>query len=109
MREYYVYFLSSFNNKVLYTGITNNLERRVYEHQTGQIKGFASKYNLKKLVYFETCAASQTAIEREKQLKNWSRKKKNRLVETMNKDWQDLAEGWFKDPSTSLGMTGESE
>ena len=82
------------SNRVLYTGITNNLSRRVYEHKQKLVNGFTSKYNLKKLVYFEETNDVKTAIEREKQIKGWLRKKKNALVETMNPNWEDLSDDW---------------
>lgn len=105
--NYYVYILTNWTDEVMYVGMTNNLERRLVEHREKKVKGFTQKYNLTKLVYYEHCHDVNSAIAREKQLKNWSRKKKNTLVETMNPEWADLAKGWFEDPSTSLGMTGE--
>jgi putative endonuclease len=89
---YYVYILTNWSNKVLYTGITNNLERRLYEHKNKLIKGFTGKYNVSKLVYFEDTTDVRAAIEREKQIKGWSRVKKNQLIETMNPKWKDLSE-----------------
>jgi putative endonuclease len=80
---------------VLYIGVTNNLERRVYEHKKKLHKGFTQKYNVDRLVYFEETADVTAAIEREKQLKRWVRRRKAALVETMNPDWRDLAEDWY--------------
>ena len=87
---YYVYLMTNWNNKVLYTGITNNLERRVYEHRNKLIDGFTSKYNINKLVYYDYTTDVASAIEREKQIKGWSRKKKNELIYSMNPTWKDL-------------------
>jgi len=72
-RQYYVYILTNKSNKVLYIGVTNDLERRMYEHKNKMVNGFTKKYNLAKLVYFEATADVKSAIEREKQLKNWHR------------------------------------
>ena len=91
---FYVYILSNTNNKVLYIGITNDLVRRVYEHKHHLDKGsFTARYNVEKLVYFEETSSSREAIIREKQLKGWSRAKKNKLVESMNPHWDDLYPG----------------
>jgi len=80
---------------VLYTGVTNNLERRMYEHKNKLIPGFASKYNLKKLVYFEETIDVSAAITREKQIKGWLRKKKVALIELENPKWNDLSKHWY--------------
>jgi len=93
-KTYYVYLLTNWNNKVLYIGVTNNLQRRLYEHQHKLIKGFTEKYNLNKLVYFEQTNDIHTAITREKEIKKWRREKKNNLVESKNKTWQDLSRQW---------------
>ena len=93
---YYVYILANWNNKVIYTGITNNLERRVYEHKNKLIEGFTKKYNFKKLVYFDSTSDIRAAIEREKQIKGWTREKKNELIEAMNPQWEDLSNKWFE-------------
>ena len=78
----------------MYVGMTNNLERRVYEHKHKLIKGFTSKYNIHKLVYFEQFNNAQDAIAREKQIKKWRREKKNNLVQELNPKWEDLSLGW---------------
>ena len=91
MNYYYVYILSNWNNKVVYTGVTNNLERRMYEHKNKLIEGFSKKYNLTKLVYFEQFTNVNDAISREKEIKNWRREKKNALIETINISWKDLS------------------
>lgn len=88
---YYVYMLTNYNNKVLYTGVTNNLCRRLYEHKSKLIKGFTEKYNVNKLVYFEESNNPEAAIKREKQIKGWKREKKNNLIEAMNPKWEDLS------------------
>ena len=88
---YYVYILSNWNNQVIYIGVTNNLERRIYEHKNKLIDGFTKKYNIDKLVYFEETTDVKAAIEREKQLKGWKREKKNALIKTFNPKLQDLA------------------
>ena len=97
---YYVYLLTNWNNKVLYTGITNNLERRLYEHKNNLVDGFTKKYNLNKLVYFDSTNSVRSAIEREKQIKGWTRQKKNELIESINTQWEDLSDKWgLKDSS----------
>lgn len=89
--EYYVYIMSSTSNYTIYTGVTNNLVRRVYEHRTGaDPDGFTTKYAVKKLVYYESTHDVLSAIEREKQIKSWSRKKKNTLIAGINPAWRDL-------------------
>ncbi len=90
MKTYYIYMLTNWNNEVLYIGVTNNLERRIYEHKNKLVKGFTEKYNLTKLVYIETTDYINAAIEREKQLKKWRREKKDNLVESVNPSWDDL-------------------
>jgi len=78
------------NNDVLYTGVTNNLKRRVYEHKNGLCKGFTKRYNIVKLVYYEIFQDSYAAIAREKQIKGGSRRKKIELIEGVNSKWKDL-------------------
>ncbi len=89
MNKYYVYILSS-RNKVLYVGMTENLSRRIYEHKLGLIDGFTKKYNVNRLVYYESHPTLESAVKREKQLKNWHRQWKINLIESVNKDWKDL-------------------
>jgi len=91
-KYYYVYILTNKNNTVLYTGVTNDLVRRVSEHKNKIIKGFTSKYNIEKLVYFEDFNEIESAITREKQIKSGSRLKKIKLIENENPDWKDLSE-----------------
>lgn len=89
--EYYVYIMSSTSNYTIYTGVTNNLVRGVYEHRTGaDPDGFTTKYAVKKLVYYESTHDVLSAIEREKQIKSWPRKKKNTLIAGINPAWRDL-------------------
>jgi len=90
MKQYYVYILTNWKNTVLYTGVTNNLERRAYEHKHKLIEGFTKKYNLHKLVYFEEFGHIQDALIAEKQIKGLLRSKKNALVESKNPTWNDL-------------------
>lgn len=92
---YYTYIMTNWNNKVLYIGVTNNLIRRVFEHKDKQIKGFTSKYNINKLVFFEEHSEAKQAINREKQLKGWKRDKKNLLIESVNPEWIDLYDSLF--------------
>ena len=87
---YYIYIVTNQKNNIFYIGVTNDLKRRIYEHKQKQIDGFTKKYNLNKLVYFETFKDISRAIEREKQLKKWSRIKKISLIETQNTSWFDL-------------------
>ncbi len=91
---YYVYILSNWDDSVLYIGVTGNLERRLYEHRNHLVDGFTSKYNTNKLVYFEDTPDVYAAISREKQLKGWTRKKKNTLIESKNPLWKDLSANW---------------
>jgi putative endonuclease len=88
----YVYFLTNTYNKVLYIGVTKNLARRVAEHKAKVNNGFTTKYNCDKLVYFEMYDLVSDAIAREKQLKNWKRNWKNKLINESNPDWNDLSE-----------------
>ena len=86
--------MTNWNNKVMYLGVTNNLERRVYDHRNKLIKGFTEKYNVNKLVYFEETSDVAVAITREKEIKKWRREKKNALVKKVNPDWKDLSHGF---------------
>ena len=92
MNTYYVYIMTNFRNSVLYVGVTNNIERRVYEHKHKIIKGFTQKYNVSKLVYYETYSDVNDAIYREKQIKGKSRAYKISLIEKENPQWYDLSE-----------------
>jgi putative endonuclease len=88
---YYVYILASKKNGVLYTGVTNNLLRRVDEHKNGTNDGFTRQYHVHKLVYFEEYQDINAAIRREKCIKKWNRQWKNKRIEALNPDWNDLA------------------
>jgi len=91
-RQYYVYIMTNKRNTVIYTGITNDLRRRVYEHREKLAEGFTKKYNATKLVHYEILQDVENAILREKQIKGGSRRKKIELVDSMNKEWRDLYE-----------------
>jgi putative endonuclease len=92
----------------LYTGITGNLPRRTFEHKNKLVPGFTSRYNLTRLVYYESFAYPDMAIDREKEIKGWRRSKKSRLIESMNPHWYDLAEHWAEvcKPDVSLNSRG---
>jgi len=90
MKQYCVYILTNKTNKVLYIGVTGNLPKRIYEHKNKSVEGFTKKYNLDKLVYFEQTSDVQSALRREKQLKNWRREWKIELVNKNNPNWKDL-------------------
>ncbi len=89
---YYVYIITNKSKTVLYTGVTNNIERRMYEHKNKQIKGFTKRYNVNQLVYYESYSDVNYAISREKQIKNLLRRKKEELINSMNPNWDDLME-----------------
>ena len=95
MKKYYIYILSS-SSGTLYTGVTNNLEQRVYQHKHKQINGFTKKYNVDRLVFFEDCRDINAAITREKEIKGWRRSKKIALIKTVNPKWEDLSADWFE-------------
>ena len=88
---YYVYLLTNWNHKVRYVGVTNDLKRRIYEHQNKLVKGFTEKYNINRLVYFEQTGDVFTALAREKEIKKWRREKKDSLVISVNPGWDDLS------------------
>jgi len=95
MKNYYVYILTNKKQGILYVGITNNLERRIYEYKNKKIKGFTEKYNLDKLAFYEDTSDVSFAIQREKQLKKWNRQWKIDLIEKDNPEWIDLASSWY--------------
>ena len=96
MKKSYVYFMSSYDSTILYVGVTNDIERRAYEHKTSlNINSFTSKYKCFKLVWFEEHTDISVAINREKQLKNWKREWKEALIKESNPDWDDLAKDWY--------------
>jgi putative endonuclease len=94
--SYYVYFLSNKKNGTLYIGMTNNIERRIYEHKIGLVEGFTKRYGLSKLVFCEFYKHVNDAIKREKQLKNWHRQWKINLIEEDNSNWDDIAKDWYE-------------
>ena len=87
---YYVYILTNQTDTTLYIGVTNNLQRRLFEHKTKLVDGFTKKYNINKLIYFESTNDVKSAIAREKQLKGWTRQKKNNLIATTNPSWNEI-------------------
>ena len=93
MKQYYIYIMAN-RSKRLYIGVTNNLERRLYEHKHYLVAGFTSKYHMTRLVYFEETSDVYAAIAREKNLKGWLRAKKVALIESINPEWRDLSEEW---------------
>jgi putative endonuclease len=95
MKQYYIYIMTN-NSRTLYTGVTDDLVRRIYEHKNKLIEGFTQKYNITRLVYYEITSDVQAAIQREKQIKGWLRKKKIALIEAVNPEWEDLSEGWYE-------------
>ncbi len=92
MMQYWVYIATN-RSQTLYTGVTNDLRRRMAEHTRGVVKGFTSRYRINRLVHFETTDDILVAIAREKQIKGWLRKKKIQLIESENPDWKDLLDG----------------
>ena len=92
---YYIYILTNSTNNVLYIGVTNDIKRRWYEHCNELVDGFTKKYHIHKLVYIEESNSIEDAITREKQLKGWTRKKKNNLIESINPNWTDLSKNMF--------------
>lgn len=96
MKQYYVYIMTN-NSRTLYTGVTDDLVRRVYEHRNKLIEGFTRKYNITRLVYYEITSDVRVAIQREKQIKGWLRKKKIALIEAANPEWKDLGERWYEE------------
>jgi putative endonuclease len=99
LHVYYVYILTNSNHTVLYTGVTNDLERRCIEHKKKRVTGFTSKYNVDKLIYFEQFDYIDLAIAREKQIKGYSRTKKLAIINQFNKEWKELyCQGRMKTP-----------
>jgi len=93
MKTYYVYIMTN-RSRTLYTGVTNNLACRVYEHKCKLVPGFTQKYNITQLVYFEETPDIRAAISREKQIKGWLRIKRIALIESLNPAWRDLSADW---------------
>ena len=92
-KQGYIYIITNYNNTTLYTGVTSNLIKRIWEHKNQVVEGFSKRYKLHKLVYYEIMDNIETAISREKYIKGKSRQFKIRLIENMNKDWNDLYDG----------------
>ncbi len=101
-KQYWLYMLTNRWKNVLYTGVTNELLKRVWQHKNKIARGFTYKYNCDRLVYYEEFGEIDQAIAREKQIKGWKRYKKNALVESMNADWVDLAADWFSDSARGV-------
>jgi putative endonuclease len=95
MNQFYIYIMTNYS-RTLYIGVTNNLERRVYEHKHKLVPGFTSKYNITQLVHLEVVSHIRAAIAREKELKGWLRAKKIALIESANPRWEDLSAGWYE-------------
>ncbi len=106
MGEYYVYILTN-RSRTLYTGVTNNLPRRLHEHKQKLADGFTKKYNITTLVYYEATPDVRSAIAREKQIKGWLRSKKIALIESTNPDWNDLSAEWLEE--ASIPATGQTD
>jgi putative endonuclease len=94
-KTYYVYILASKRNGTLYIGVTNDLERRLYEHKNNLVDGFTKRYRVHNLVYYESVNDVIAALQREKQLKRWTRKCKMELIEKINPEWRNLAENFI--------------
>ena len=107
MVQYYVYLTTNESLRTIYTGVTNNLERRIAEHRQGVGEGFTKRYRIKRLVYYEVTTDIRSAIQREKEIKGWTRRKKAALVVSMNPAWRDLSgelfDGGGPDPSLRSG------
>ena len=103
-RRFDVYIVASISG-TLYVGVSNNLLKRIWQHKQGETEGFTKRYEVNRLIYFESFDDIRTAINREKQLKGWSRRKKIWLIERVNLRWEDLSRGWYDDrgPSTPFG------
>ena len=97
MNQYHVYIMTN-KSGTLYTGVTNDLLRRVFEHRQKVVEGFTRKYRINRLVYYETTSDVREAIAREKCIKGWARAKKVALIRSMNPGWQDLSVEWFAEP-----------
>ena len=112
MKTFYVYMMTNKSRVVLYTGITNSLEVRVWQHRHARLDGFTKKYHVDRLVYYESFDDPHNAISREKEIKSWRRSKKNALLERLNPKWADLSTILYQEsrgPSHPLGMTRVKE
>jgi putative endonuclease len=95
VKIFYVYILAS-KTGTLYVGLNNNIKRRIYEHKQHKVPGFTDRYDIDRLIYFETFRSSISAIRREKQIKTWRREKKVQLIDSQNPEWKDLSEDWYE-------------
>ena len=95
MKDLFVYLMTNSSRVVLYTGVTNNLQRRVWEHRNQAVEGFTCRYRVDRLVYYELFPNPRDAIAREKEIKGWRRSKKDALIATMNPKWDDLSRTLF--------------
>ena len=95
MKQYYVYIMTNKKRGTLYTGFSGDLEQRVSQHKQKLVPGFTKRYNLTRLVYYDSTTDVYAAMQREKEIKGWRREKKIALIESMNPDWKDLSEGWY--------------
>jgi len=100
LKEYYVYIVTNLS-RTLYTGVTSDIRRRVFQHKHELVPGFTAKYKINRLVRFESTHDVRSAIAREKQIKNWRRCKKVALIESTNPRWEDLSDGWYERQETS--------
>jgi putative endonuclease len=101
MKEYFVYILTN-KSRTLYTGVTGDIEGRMWQHKQGKGSSFTSRYKINQLVYYESCSDILEAIAREKQIKGWLRAKKIALIESMNPNWEDLSADWYDEGDSSL-------
>ena len=110
VHQYAVYMMTNRWKNVLYTGVTSALATRVWQHKNGALPGFTKKYNCDRLVFFEISERIESAIAREKQIKGWTRAKKNALIATMNPEWIDLAEEWYREmPRGSFAVSAAQD
>jgi len=93
--SYWIYIVTNKRNGTIYVGVTNSLERRIWQHKSKEIEGFTKRHGLDRLVHFEQFRDVNRAIAREKEVKGWLRKRKLALIETKNPEWADLSDGWF--------------
>jgi putative endonuclease len=106
VREYYVYIMTN-RSGTLYIGVTSDIQRRVQEHKSKALRGFTKRYVMDRLVYYEDYPDPTSAIDREKQLKGWLRRKKIELIQEMNPRWEDLAAAWFDEEDLRSNVVGE--
>jgi putative endonuclease len=107
MKEYFVYIMAN-EARTIYVGVTNSLERRVYQHKNNSAEGFTSRYGLHKLIYYAATTDVREAIEGEKRIKGWTRAKKVALIEETNPGWNDLSARWYSDSKQNRGDSDSS-